>query len=132
MHFVVSHPPDPRPALIVETMNVVDEMAIDLVKKLMIRRQCPNALLFDDRDCVLLRDTYSNSSASSIEEERLDTASVLARVATRAGLDGRVFDWLRSMAASWSDALPTEPAVAGPFIADIVPAVSGSTIRQVA
>jgi hypothetical protein len=133
MHFLVTHPPDPRPALVAETVARVDERAIADLKMALHRLGCPNGLVFDENVCVILRDTYDSMEASSLAEDgRVATDRVLARVANGRALEQRVFDWLRSMAASWNDALPMDQEAAAPFIADIVPAVSGSSIRQVA
>ncbi|MGD0679701.1 MAG: hypothetical protein ABSC94_30305 [Polyangiaceae bacterium] len=133
MRFLVTHPPDPRPALVAETVARVDERAIADLKEALHRLGCPNGLVFDENICVILRDTYASMEASSlVEDNRIATDRVLARVANGRTLEQRVSDWLRSMAASWNDALPKEQDVAAPFIMDIVPAVSGSSIRQVA
>ncbi|AUX22370.1 uncharacterized protein SOCEGT47_028710 [Sorangium cellulosum] len=67
------------------------------------------------------------------EEERVASDRLLARVrGPGRTMDQRVLDWLQSMAASWSAALPLDGDIAAPFITDIVPAVSGSHIREVA
>jgi hypothetical protein len=133
MRFLVTHPPDPRPALVVETVSLVDEETLASFKELLLRLGCPNGLVFDQNDCVIVRDTYATLDVASLEEDaRVATDRLLARVANGRGLEQRVLDWLRSMAASWNEALPIEQDVAAPFITDIVPAVSGSSIRQVA
>ena len=133
MRFLVTHPPDPRPALVVETVPHVDAATIATFKEALLRLSCPNGLIFDEKDCVILRDTYSSLDVTSLAEDgRVATERLLAHVADGRALEQRVFDWLRSMAASWNDTLPTEQDVAAPFITDIVPAVSGSSIRQVA
>ena len=95
---------------------------------------CPNGLLFDPDECLILRDTYSSLEVDSLEEDgRVATDRLLARVrAPGRTIDQRVLDWLQSMAASWNTALPLDGDVAAPFITDIVPAVSGSYIREVA
>ena len=133
MRFLVTHPPDPRPAVVVETVSRVDPAAIANLKEALLRLGCPNGLVFDADVCVILRDTYSSLEVESLAEDgRVATDRVLARVANGRTLDQRVSDWLRSMASSWSNALPAEQDVAAPFLTDIVPAVSGSSIRQVA
>lgn len=103
------------------------------LKTALSRLGCPNGLIFDAEVCVILRDTFASLEASSLEEDgRIRTDRVLARVPRGLPLDQRVLDWLRAMAGSWSDELPVEQDDAAPFITDIVPAVSGSSIRQVA
>jgi hypothetical protein len=95
---------------------------------------CPNALLFDERECLILHDTYSSLDVDSLKEDgRLPTDRVLAFVHTPdRALDERVLSWLELMATSWNTALPSDGDMAAPFITDIVPAVSGSNIREVA
>lgn len=134
MLFLVNHPPDPRPALVVETTARIDAGVIDRLKQRMLGLGCPNGLLFDPDECLILRDTYSSLEVDSLEEDgRVATDRLLARVrAPGRTIDQRVLDWLQSMAASWNTALPLDGDVAAPFITDIVPAVSGSYIREVA
>jgi hypothetical protein len=100
----------------------------------MLGAGCPNGLLFDSNECVILRDTYSSLEVGSLEEDgRVPTDQLLARLPARGrALEQRVFEWLRAMAASWNSTLPLDGAVAAPFITDIVPAVSGSHVREVA
>jgi hypothetical protein len=134
MLFLVTHPPDPRPALVVETTAQIDAAAIDQLKQRMLGWGCPNGLLFDANECVIIRDTYTSLEPASLEEDgRVATDRLLARIpAVQRSIDQRVLDWLRSMAAGWNSALPLDGDVAAPFITDIVPAVSGSHVRQVA
>jgi hypothetical protein len=132
--FLITHPPDPRPALVVETTARIDADAIDRLKQRMLGFGCPNGLLFDEDECLILHDTYSSLDVDSLEEEgRVPLDRLLARVrGPGRTIDQRVLDWLQSMAASWNTALPLDGDVAAPFITDIVPAVSGSHIREVA
>ena len=134
MLFLVNHPPDPRPALVVETTARIDAGVIDRLKQRMLGLGCPNGLLFDPDECLILRDTYSSLEVDSLEEDgRVATDRLFARMrAPGRTIDQRVLDWLQSMAASWNTALPLDGDVAAPFITDIVPAVSGSYIREVA
>lgn len=130
----VTHPPDPRPALVVETLEHIDTLAVERLKQRMFGLGCPNGLLFDADDCVIVRDTYTSLGADSLKEDgRVPTRQLLSLVrAPGRTLEERVLDWLRSMASSWNSALPLDGDVAAPFITDIVPAVSGSSIREVA
>lgn len=135
MLFLITHPPDPRPALVVQTTARIDEDAIGQLKQRMFGLGCPNGLLFDDDECLILRDTYTSLDVDSLEEEsRVPTDRLLARVRSAPGrtIDQRVLDWLESMAESWNSTLPLDGAVAAHFITDIVPAISGSHIREVA
>lgn len=64
---------------------------------------------------------------------RVQTERLLTSMHGRgASLDPRVLNWLQSMAANWDTALPLDQQMAAPFIADIVPALSGSYLREVA
>jgi hypothetical protein len=132
--FLVTHPPDPRPALVVETTAHIDVGVVDDLKERMLGAGCSKGLLFDADECVILHDTYTSLEVDSLEEGgRVPTDRLLARVrAPGRTLDQRVLDWLRSMATSWNSALPVDGDVAARFITDIVPAVSGSRIREVA
>jgi hypothetical protein len=132
--FFVTHPPDPRPALVVETTTLIDADVIEGLKARMLGLGCSNGLLFDANECLILHDEYSSLDVDSLQEDgRVPTSRVLARVhAPGQALDQRVLTWLQSMAASWDTALPQDGDVAAPFITDIVPAVSGSSIREVA
>ncbi len=134
MLLVATHPPDPRPALVIETTARIDAGAIDRLKQRMVGFGCPSGLLFDPDECLILRDTYSSLDADSLAEDgRVATDRLLARVRVRGGsLEQHVIDWLRSMAASWYTALPLENEMAAPFVTDIVPALSGSHLREVA
>lgn len=132
MRFLVTHPPDPRPSVIAGTVARLDAAAIDAFKRELLRAGCPNGILFDTRDVVLIRDKFESLEVDSLTEAvRLSTDELLANVPA-ADLDDRVLAWLRSMSASWSDALPRKPEAAATFISDVVPAVSGSSVRPVA
>ncbi len=94
---------------------------------------CPNGLLFDNQTCVILRDGYTSLDVGSfIKDGEVSTHDLLARVATNRPFDLRVLDWLQSMASSWNTALPTEGKFTELFTTDIVPAISGSLVHEVA
>jgi hypothetical protein len=130
MRFLLTHPSETRPSLVVDTHPAIDDGAIERLRADLHGLGCPNGLLFDAERCVILRDTYSSMSADSIvvEPEQPGTDAVLAKVGPGA-LDERVASWLEMLSARWDSALPLEPAVAAPFIADIVPAASGSMLH---
>src|ERR1700733_12654018 len=92
--FLVTHPPDPRPALVVETTTGIDAGVIDRLKQRMLGLGCPNGLLFDADTCVILHDTYISLDLDSLEEDgRVPTDRLLARVrAPGRTIDQRVFD----------------------------------------
>lgn len=117
----------------VETTTLIDAAAIDRLKQRMLGFGCPNGLLFDTNECLILHDTYSSLDADSLEEDgRVETDRLLARVRGRGSIEQRVLNWLQSMAASWNTALPLDGDMAAPFITDIVPALSGSHLSEVA
>lgn len=126
-------PPDAsRPSLVVETIPAIDAAAIARLSSDLHGLGCPNGILFDARECVILRDTFSSLEASSIvEDARVATDDVLRKFAGPGArpLDDRVEEWLEAMSTNWDQALPLQQTVAAPFIADIVPAASGSTVR---
>src|SRR5262249_27958849 len=134
MLFLVTHAPDPRPALVVETTPRIGADVIERLKQRLLGLGCPNGLLFDADECVILRNTYISLEADSFEEDGpVPTERLLAGVSLPGRtLDQRVLDWLHSMAASWSTTLPVGSDVAVPFIMNVVPAVSGSLVREVA
>jgi len=134
MLFLVTHPPDPRPALVVGTAVRIDADAMEELKQRMLGFGCSNGLLFDEDECLILRDTYRSLDVGSIEEDgRVPTDRLLARLPRKGRtIEQRVLDWLRFMAASWNAALPLDADVAASFLTDIVPAVTGSHIREVA
>ncbi len=117
-----------------QTTDRIDAPAIEELKARMIGWGCPNGLLFDSTECVILRDAYTSLEVDSlVEEGRVRTDQLLARLPSGGrALEQRVSEWLRGMAASWNSTLPPDGKVAAQFIADIVPAVSGSEIREVA
>jgi hypothetical protein len=82
--FVVTHAPDPKAALVVETVPRIDEATIAELKRRMFSSGCPNGLLFDDSECVIVRDTYTSMDvASLVEEKRVPTDRLPARVISR-------------------------------------------------
>jgi hypothetical protein len=129
MRFLLTHPSETRPSLVVDTCPAIEDATVERLRTDLHGLGCPNGLLFDAERCVILRDTYSSMSADSIivEAEQPATDAVLAK-AGPGTLDERVAGWLEMLSVRWDSALPLEPAVAAPFIADIVPAASGSML----
>ena len=129
MRFLLTHPSETRPSLVVDTCRAIVDETISRLRTDLNGLGCPNGLLFDVERCVILRDTYASMDADSIivEPDQLATDAVLTKVAPGA-LDERVAQWLEMLSVRWDSALPQEPAVASPFIADIVPAASGSML----
>jgi hypothetical protein len=130
MRFLLTHSADTRPSLVVDTCSAIDERAIARLRSDLHGLGCANGLLFDPRQCIILHDTYSTMDASAIvvEGPALDADLVLARVAG-SNLDERVERWLEALSVRWDSALPIEPAIAAPFITDVVPAASGSILH---
>jgi hypothetical protein len=131
MRFLLTHPSETRPSLVVDTFVVIDDTAVERLRVDLHGLGCPNGLLFDPERCIILRDTYASMNADSIvvvENEHSETDAVLAK-AGPGTLDERVARWLEMLSGHWDSALPLEPGVAAPFIADIVPAASGSMLH---
>ena len=129
MRFVLMLPSETRPSMLVHTCAAISDAEIRSLRDDMFGEGCANGLLFDAEHCVILRDRFADMAPESIvaEAERPPTNEVLAKVGDGT-LDARVARWLEMMSASWNTALPREPATAAHFIADIVPAVSGSVV----
>lgn len=124
-----------RPTLVVDTRPNIDEAAIAELRADLHGYACPNGILFDDRRCLILRDTFDSLDESSIiVEKQLSTSDVLGRLgAVDEGrpLEVRVERWLEMLSASWDQALSLEPEVSGPFLSDIVGAAAGSTVHAI-
>jgi hypothetical protein len=129
MRFLVTHPSETRPSLLVHTCAAVNEAEVNRMRDAMFGLGCANGLLFDREQCVLLRDTFSSRAPASIlaEGAPLRTDDVLANAGS-GSLDARVTRWLEMLSTNWNSALPIDGAIAAPFLADVVPAASGSTV----
>jgi hypothetical protein len=113
----------------VDTLAEANDAAIATLRADLYGLGCPNGILFDARRCVIMRDTFENMDETGIQVDAdVLTEAVLAR-AGGGSLDERVGRWLRMLSANWDGALPEEPSDAAPFIADIVPAASGSNVH---
>lgn len=129
MRYIVLHDPDTRPALIIETCARITQDKIRKFREELFGRGCAHGLLFDPTRAVLVRDSFWTMSVESVQvDKELATEDVLAH-ATGPSLDARVQDWLGRMAASWNEALPDEDEAAAALLTDVVPALSGSSIR---
>lgn len=131
MRYVLRHPDDTRPSLLVHTSTVADDAAVERLKRDMHGVGCANGISFTPDECVILRDSFSSMDAASIHvEARLPTEKVLASIGRRVGelFDAQVERWLRRMTESWQSAIPADDAVASEFFQDIVPAASGSLL----
>jgi len=133
MRYLLSHPSESRPSLVVDTCEQIEAADIDRLRRELFGLGCPNGILFDPQRCVILRDTFASMSEESIQVEHADLSTDVVLAPLGAGnvgsLDARVGRWLELLSAQWDSALPDEPTVAAPFIADIVPAASGSIVR---
>ena len=126
MQLVVTHDPDTRPALMVETCDRITPERVAAFKQALYGRGCAHGLLFDADQALILRDTFWSLDAEAlVEDGRLPTDTVLSR-ARGDSLDGRVRDWLARMTTSWADALPEDADAAGALLYDIVPALIGA------
>jgi len=131
--FTLTQGNDPRSTLVVDVCDRIDDQAIARLRQFMFTYGCSTGLLFDATTCILYRDTFSDLSEGSIEEEsRIPTAALLETLGTgNAGpLDQRVRRWLELLGASWSTAVPANPAEAQDLLYDVVPAATGASIHQ--
>jgi hypothetical protein len=120
-----------RPSLVVETVDDLDDTKIASFRSDLHGLACSNGILFDRTRCVILRDTFESMDESSFAVEEGPAANAVLARAGGGSLEDRVDRWLRMLSASWDRALPIEPETAAPFIADIVPAASGSLVHPV-
>jgi hypothetical protein len=123
---------DPKSTLVADVCDRIDDRAIEGLKRFMHGYGCANGLLFDEEVCILLRDTFSEMSAASIQEERrIPTRVLLATLgASKVGpLAVRVGRWLHLLASSWQTAVPTDSTDAQELIYDVVPAATGAAIH---
>lgn len=132
MRYTLSQGDDPRSTLVVDTCVRIDEQALAELRRFMFEYSCSSGLLFDDSECVVLRDVFDDMSAASVHEDaRIPTQDLLATLGPHnvGSLDVRVGQWLRLLTASWRSAVPTEPASAQELVYDVAPAASGATIH---
>lgn len=132
MRYTLTQGIDPKSTLVVDVCGEINDRAIEGLKRFMHGYGCANGLLFDERVCVLLRDTFSDMSVASIQEERRIPTQVLLGTlgSSDAGpLAVRVGRWLQLLASSWQTAVPTDSSDAQELICDVVPAAAGAAIH---
>lgn len=127
---IVLAPDRPEVALVVEVKapprNL--EAVREQLKRYMLARKCPVALLVTPETTLILKDTYSDFTPDSVQSVgEVETAALLDQgggLASARELERAVFDWLERLAASWSAALPRDPDAAKAVVDHLVPAVS--------
>jgi hypothetical protein len=132
IRYTLSQGGDPKSTLVVDVCAKVDDHAINAAKKCMYEYGCASGLIFDDSECVLLRDTFTDMSPESIsEEKRLSTPLLMAQLGAQnvGSLDIRVFQWLQLLSASWLAAIPRDSKDAQELMYDVVPAATGAKIH---
>lgn len=132
MRFTLSRHVDPRPTLVVDVYETMEESAILKLKTFMYEYGCASGLIFDADQCLLFRDTFSEASTAAIQEEDCISApALLATVGTRPGdtTASRVARWLQLLASSWPAAIPPDLNAAQSLLYDVVPAAAESTIH---
>lgn len=123
---------DPKSTLVVDVCDKIDASALAGLKRFMYEEGCANGLIFDENECVLLRDTFTEMSpASVLEERRIPTHALLTTLgkADVGPLAARVGRWLRLLTTSWQAAVPADSPDAQELIYDVVPAAAGATIH---
>ncbi|MEM9461664.1 MAG: hypothetical protein AAGF11_46305 [Myxococcota bacterium] len=127
-HFYLRHPPDPRPSLVAQTCTRADQHAIEEFKELLHRIGCPDGLLFDASQCLVVHDSYSSMGPNSLRmEAAFPTDAVLAKLEQPghprlSSLDARVGLWVDLMSSRWEDAIADDPEIEAALLADVVPA----------
>ena len=98
MRYVVTHPSETRPSLIVRTCPAIRDEDIERLRDDMFGAGCSNGLLFDATRCAILRDTFESMSRDAIvvEAGEAETDKVLTN-AGAGSLDERVRRWLEMM-----------------------------------
>src|SRR5664280_1784893 len=130
MRFLLVPPNNTRPSLIVETHEQVTELEEQRLSADMYKISCANGILFDNTNCVVLRDALDDMGPQSVRVDlRLQTSAVLSLV-RGSSLNERVQTWLSLLSVSWNHAIPTDEAVAS-LIYDVVPAAAGTSIHIV-
>ncbi len=69
MPFILTHPHESRPSLVVHICSELAEAAINGLRLHMFELGCPNGLVFDPEYCVILRDQFLSMAPESIQPE---------------------------------------------------------------
>jgi hypothetical protein len=97
----------------------------------MLGEGCPEAIVLDEKICVVLHDRYfADDGTSIVEVATLRTSSVLAQLPD-GPLEVRVRLWLSKMAIRWDRQIPSDQATSSVLIQHVVPALAGGRIREV-
>lgn len=126
----------PEVALVAEVKGhrIEDRTPVEeQLKRYMLDRHCPVALLVTPTTTWIYRDSYRDYSEGSIEVvAELETQELLpSPVATEMELERQLFDWLERLAASWPAALPSGKLARAAVVEHLVPAVvEGRVVRQ--
>ena len=120
----------PCESLSADVVDQVTSIQLDRVRADMLRLNCADALVVDAVSTHILHDSFRSLTADAIDEEALLATPQVFSLTRGASLESRVESWLKSTALRWDDALPRESWVA-PLLADVVPALSGSSVLPV-
>lgn len=125
--FLIQHPGETRLALLVDVVDNAVAGVEDLRSR-MFETGCAHGMVIDEREVIVLRDTFFEMDDSSIVTDfKLDTVALLG---VAGSLDARVWLWLRRMSANWRAVLEELGAEGQRLLFDIVPALSGAAIDQ--
>ncbi|MCE7891536.1 MAG: hypothetical protein DYH12_17870 [Sorangiineae bacterium PRO1] len=133
---IVLAPDRPEVALVAEVKGHQIEdrtRAEEQLKRYMLDRHCPVALLVTPTTTWIYRDSYRDYSAGSIDVvAEVETNELLPSPATtEMELERQLFDWLERLAASWPAALPSGKLARAAVVEHLVPAVvEGRVVRQ--
>lgn len=136
MRYLLRHPPDPRPSLVVQTCPKTDDSILLEFRRLLYGMGCSSGLLFDPSACLVVHDSFSSLGPDSLAvTDKVPTADVLSKL-QRPGypkppnLDRLVKLWLEMLAVGGQDALPDEDTVATALITDVLPAAVGAVVSE--
>lgn len=128
MRYVLQHPHETRPSLLVEVVARISEGTLNRMREAMLDLGCAHGLVIDDTKVHVLRDTFRDLTWDSIEEDAvLETTRLLGNSGE---LVTRVQLWLDGMSNNWSEVLPREDWAA-PLFYDVVPAIAGADVRRI-
>lgn len=126
MRYFISHPPDPRPALIVDVVQHAQQ-SLAKFKRDLWGYQTTYGLLIDLDECIFVGDSYTSLSVDSLEiKDRIKTQTLFnQRLTSLAELKHHVGRWLERMRNDWQGSLPLGTEV---LIEGVVPALLDADI----
>jgi hypothetical protein len=135
IRFLLRHPPDPRPVLIIQASDQDTSTAsLRDFRNFLFAQGCPNGLIFDSRNCHIFRESYTSLKAESIQEDAQVSTNEVLRKMNHPGtpkpvsVERRVERWVELLTTKWEDAIPDEPEISRHFFSDIIPAATQASV----